>query len=511
MLFKYIKTARTRGKVMSLRAKIIIIFIILLIVILSMFCGTLFVINNQKNDSIVINLSGRQRMLSQKMTKEILNYYLLKKDGDPAAEKIKKEVLSTIKVFDITLKSLKNSGKAPLSLNLEKTKYRYLPKANESSYSQLSKVESLWGTFSQKIEFILNGKEPKENLELVLNNNINLLKEMNKAVVLLQKESEQKISNLLLFQLLSIILIISCVVFAFFIISKKIIKPIELMTKSIDKDSNGNIQVHEIKVLADDEIGTLTKALNTLSLQVRTFIQSVIGLKHSDTGLQVASGETNSVQKCYEITSELRKVSQNAEKTVKLAESARENASYGKNQSNEAVATINKVKVSTQEAASSINKLGNLGLEISMIVDLIKNIASQTNILAVNAAVEAVRAGEQGKAFTVVAEEVRMLAEQSAEATDKITDMIEEIQTQTKSAIISVNTNTEVVDKGVVMVQNVESALDNIASAIDNVNGHIEEVSDYIQVSVEKSDNLVTTMENIRNLGVQFLFKDIKR
>ncbi len=512
---------------MSLRSKIIYLFVILSVVVISMFFGTCFVVNNQKNDGMVINLSGRQRMLSQKMTKEVLNYYLLKKEGDPSAKEVKESLTSTMKVFDITLKSLKDSGEAPISTNLKKTEYRQLPKAKGESYTQLAKVQELWTEFSSKTDLILQGKDADSNLKWVLDNNQNLLSEMNAAVKLLQEESEQKVSSLLIFQFFSVILLVSLTVLAFLFISRKVINPIEVMTNSIAKDSNGNIQVKEINIESKDEIGVLGKTLNILSSQVKSFIQSVIasieninsnsnlvstatfqateGIQQiCETTNQMAAGaqdQADSVQNCLsevnDITSELHRVSKNADKTVQLADSAKSNAGYGKEQSNEAVETINQVKTITEETAQRINNLGNLSSEIGMIVELIKNIAAQTNLLALNAAIEAARAGEHGKGFAIVAEEVKKLAGESADATDKITEMIGEIQVQTESAISSMSANLGAVDKGVLMVQNVEKALDEIVKAIDNVDINIEEVSGYIQTSVEKSDNLTQTMVNI--------------
>ncbi len=108
-----------------------------------MFLATMYAIQNQKDDALTINLAGRQRMLSQKMTKELYDFKLQSDKKGSLRREAEDKVRSTMEVFTLTLKALKNSGKVPLTLNLADTPYSEIPAAVEPTLGQLVKVESV--------------------------------------------------------------------------------------------------------------------------------------------------------------------------------------------------------------------------------------------------------------------------------------------------------------------------------------------------------------------------------
>ncbi len=194
---------------MGLKGRLILPIILFISMILLTFWITMASLSSQKDDGLLINLAGRQRMLSQKMSKELLLFIHASKNQK--SEK-KETVENSAKVFDLTLKALKNSGEAPLSLNLEQSEYRYCPKAEKEVYRQLEVVEKIWQEFSDNIETILSDNgDNKEAIIFILENNMSLLKEMNRAVVLMQEITEKKLMALLHKQLIiiAIVLIIS--------------------------------------------------------------------------------------------------------------------------------------------------------------------------------------------------------------------------------------------------------------------------------------------------------------
>lgn len=167
-------------------------------IIVGMFLVTWWVTGQQKDDGLVINLAGRQRMLTQKMTKEALFFQIEREKSGKANGTLANSVRNTMMVFEKTLAALKDSGKAPLSLDLKATDYRECPKAEEPAYTQLTKVTEMWKVFSGRLEALLEGHgEAAENLAWVMENNVPLLGAMNKAVVMLQKLSEGKVRQLL--------------------------------------------------------------------------------------------------------------------------------------------------------------------------------------------------------------------------------------------------------------------------------------------------------------------------
>ena len=193
----------------------------------------------------------------------------------------------------------------------------------------------------------------------------------------------------------------------------------------------------------------------------------------------------------------IQEISEEAKTVAKLGNDTEINANQGSKHVQNAIGKIDNIKTVSADISITVAKLGTLSSQIETIVDLIKGIAGQTNLLALNAAIEAARAGEQGKGFAVVAEEVKKLATQSAEATDKITDMIKEIQTQTGIAVSKMDKATNEVQEGVTVVNEAGKALDQIISQVKTANSKIQEITKEIDGVAHNSEDVVRMIENI--------------
>ena len=190
-------------------------------------------------------------------------------------------------------------------------------------------------------------------------------------------------------------------------------------------------------------------------------------------------------------------VSEEAKIVAQLGNDTETNANTGAEHVNKAVSKINSIKQVAGDISVNISELGQLSSEIEQIVDLIKNIAGQTNLLALNAAIEAARAGEHGKGFAVVADEVKKLAGQSANATEKITAMIKEIQNKTQIAVTTMNKATNEVEEGVLVINDAGKALDNIIIQAKAANNKIQGISKEIDGVARNSEEIVQMIENI--------------
>jgi methyl-accepting chemotaxis protein len=155
------------------------------------------------------------------------------------------------------------------------------------------------------------------------------------------------------------------------------------------------------------------------------------------------------------------------------------------------------IKRTTQEGAEKIASLGEKSKEIGQIVNTINQISEQTNLLALNAAIEAARAGEAGRGFAVVADEVRKLAEESGQATKQIRDLIGGIQTEIDSAVRSMSENTKQVEEGSKGVELAVTTFETLPQVIDAVNKSAEEVGTVAQENASGAEEVSASIEEV--------------
>jgi len=362
---------------------------------------------------------------------------------------------------------------------------------------------------------------------------------MNKMVEANQDSTNNGVKNIVkqgnaVQNFIIIILIIGLVIVAVF--SNWLIRMFQRRFKAIIKYivsiSEGDLTSF-IKIAADDEIGAIGTALNTTTTKLRSLIKeisssvqdiSVSSEEMSASADQTAQGAQqtaistqqlaqgaqemtksvgNGAQAISKMNTAIQEISKDAVDVSKLGNETEINANSGNDHVKKAVKKIDKIKSVSQEISITISQLGKLSSEIETIVDLIKNIAGQTNLLALNAAIEAARAGEHGKGFAVVAEEVKKLATQSADATDKITGMIKEIQGKTGIAVTEMNKATIEVEEGVSVVNEAGTVLENIIKQVKTANIKIQGITKEIENVAVNSDNVVKNIENISTITEQ--------
>jgi twitching motility protein PilJ len=184
------------------------------------------------------------------------------------------------------------------------------------------------------------------------------------------------------------------------------------------------------------------------------------------------------------MASSIEEVSGNAERASDVARHAVEVAHKGGEAVRRTIAGMNTIRETIQDTSKRIKRLGESSQEIGNIVELIEEIAEQTNILALNASIEASRAGEASRGFAVVADEVQKLAERSTNATKKIEVLVSTIQSDTNEAVVSMERSTTDVVGGALLAENAGAALDEIeqvshqiASLVQNISGSSKEQS----------------------------------
>ncbi|MFJ3487033.1 methyl-accepting chemotaxis protein [Pseudomonas sp. NPDC090202] len=322
------------------------------------------------------------------------------------------------------------------------------------------------------------------------------------------------------FKLVVALLIIATALTLLFawLLTNSITHPIASALNAAEEIAEGDL-THTIKVDGTDEAGRLLAAMLKMQSKLRDTLQRISG---SATQLASAAEELNAVtdesarglsQQNNEIeqaatavnqmTSAVEEVARNAVSTSEASKSATTSASDGRDLVQETVSAIERMSGDVQSTATLIGNLADESRDIGKVLDVIRGLADQTNLLALNAAIEAARAGEAGRGFAVVADEVRALAHRTQQSTSEIERMIGSIQGGTEQAVNSMRSSTERAESTLNIAKGAGVALDTINSAVVEINERnlviASAAEEQAQVAREVDRNLV----NIRDLSTQ--------
>lgn len=250
---------------------------------------------------------------------------------------------------------------------------------------------------------------------------------------------------------------------------------------------------------AIEELRTLVQGINRATTQVT---QTATSARASSEQLLAATelqatqiGETT--EAVTQMSSSIVQVSQNAAESARVANQSLDTAKRGGDSVRGAISGMNAIRDQIQETSKRIKRLGESSQEIGEIVDLISDITEQTNILALNAAIQAAAAGDAGRGFSVVAEEVQRLAERSAKATRRIGAIVKTIQSDTQDAVNAMEASTQGVVEGTVRSDAAGSSLAEIESVSDQLAGLIQSISEATQAQAETAERISANMRRI--------------
>jgi len=271
----------------------------------------------------------------------------------------------------------------------------------------------------------------------------------------------------------------------------------------VTNDALGNV-VDSVNFMLDNFTKVLER-VRKAAIDVSTSANQILGAadEMSAGATQQDQEITNTSSAVEELTVSMKQVSNNAEASAEAARRALDAAEQGNRAVRDTLEGMQRIRASVQASAKKIKSLGDRSLEISEIINVINDITEQTNLLALNAAIEAARAGEAGRGFAVVADEVRKLAEHSRSATKDIAALIKAIQAETNEAVVVMEEGTREVEAGAGLADQAGKALEAISSVVRQSAELVQEISLASKQQVRGTEGVANAMQIISGITRQ--------
>ncbi|MGC7871126.1 methyl-accepting chemotaxis protein [Desulfosporosinus sp. SYSU MS00001] len=363
-----------------------------------------------------------------------------------------------------------------------------------------------------------------------------VIKAMEAQMYFMDKGGEQAVADAQLTNATGLKFLIIFIAVAFILgivltmlLARNISRPLNKVTMIAQSVANGDLKVSIPEIKNRDEIGVLAQAVGDMVRSLREIIGEVLNQSESvaatseelsaaaeeattaseqvsNTLVQLTTGVSSQALSVKDtsvvieqMSSSAQQVAANTEIVNQSSEKAAQAADVGSLQVENAVQKIIQIREVSVQTAEAVFHLGEQSKEIGQIVDVIQGISDQTNLLALNAAIEAARAGEHGRGFAVVADEVRKLAEQSSLSATQIASLIETIQRDTERVVEGMEKGKDEVDAG---VEAVNLAGSSFGTIVEEVNTVVKQIQEVISVAQQMASGAVHAVESVKSIGV---------
>ncbi|MCX6135968.1 MAG: HAMP domain-containing methyl-accepting chemotaxis protein [Ignavibacteriales bacterium] len=347
--------------------------------------------------------------------------------------------------------------------------------------------------------------ECRKNLADLIDINQRIAEELDRKT---DAEASATLREMVFFVIVGVVIAIALGLF----ISRIITGPLKEVITNID-NADLNSTFHSER---KDELGDLQRSFDGFVANIKSVLMQVAEVSSSVASAsaeisssteQMAAGAQEQSSQATEVASSVEEMtktivenSQSASKTAETARESKEAAEIGKEVMEQSSTGMRRIADVVNRSAVTIKELGKSSDHIGEIISVIDDIADQTNLLALNAAIEAARAGEQGRGFAVVADEVRKLAERTTRATKEIASMIKEIQSNTKVAVDSMEEGTKEVENGIQLTEQAGAALGEIVSAANNVTMMVAQIAAASEEQSKASEEIAKNVDGISSV-----------